>query len=226
MRRLCFALFLPALLAGTASGLTPEGIVRVVFFGDSITELGVLPDGYITQMRRMLDSTAGAGPYELVGAGVGGNKVYDLYLRMEQDVLARNPAVVVIFVGVNDVWHKRTMGTGTDADKFVRFYEAILARLEKQGIRVILTTPACVGERTDESNDLDGELNHYSNLIRDVAARHSCRLVDLRKGFQAYNREHNPANAEKGILTTDGVHFSKAGNELAARLFLQALTQQ
>lgn len=64
--------------------------------------------------------------YELMGAGIGGNKVYDLYLRTEQDVLSKNPDMVVIWVGVNDVWHKRSHGTGTDADKFEKFYTAII----------------------------------------------------------------------------------------------------
>ncbi|WP_315822065.1 hypothetical protein [Paraflavitalea speifideaquila] len=45
--------------------------------------------------------------YELIGAGIGGNKAYDLYLRMEEDVLAKDPNTVVIWVGVNDVWHKK-----------------------------------------------------------------------------------------------------------------------
>ena len=82
--------------------------VRVIFFGDSITEAGVGPAGYITQLRGMLP----AGKFELTGAGIGGNKVYALYLRLERDVLDRHPDVVVVFVGVNDVWHKRTWERG------------------------------------------------------------------------------------------------------------------
>jgi len=202
------------------SGVTAP---RVVFFGDSITEMGVWPDGYITQMRAMLAAGGGAERFELVGAGIGGNKVYDLYLRMEKDVLAISPDIVVIFVGVNDVWHKRTYGTGTDPDKFVRFYEAIITKFQEKKVRVILTTPACIGEKTDFSNDLDGELNHYAQMIRDLSGKYACGLVDLRKEFLRFNLENNKKNAEEGILTSDGVHFSKAGNELAAKLFYDAL---
>ena len=91
---------------------------RIVFFGDSITQAGVQPKGYITILGNMLKEKNIADNYELIGAGIGGNKVYDLYLRMDDDVLAKNPNIVVIWVGVNDVWHKRSHGTGTDADKF------------------------------------------------------------------------------------------------------------
>src|ERR1700741_5134988 len=88
---------------------------RIVFFGDSITQAGVQPKGYITVLGDLLKQKNQAEKYELIGAGIGGNKVYDLYLRMDDDVLAKNPNIVVIWVGVNDVWHKRSYGTGTDA---------------------------------------------------------------------------------------------------------------
>ena len=195
--------------------------LRVFFFGDSITEAGVRPGGYITLLKGMLPPEK----YDITGAGIGGNKVYDLYLRLEKDILDRRPDVVVVFIGVNDVWHKTSLGTGTDADKFVAFYDALIAKMQEKGIRVILATPALIGEKTDCTNDLDGALNHYSQLIRDVAAAHNCPVVDLRREFQKYLLTANTANAEKGILTEDRVHFSPEGNRLAARLFAAALAE-
>ena len=62
---------------------------RVVFFGDSITQAGVQPKGYITILGELMKQKGIADKYELVGAGIGGNKVYDLYLRVEDDVLAK-----------------------------------------------------------------------------------------------------------------------------------------
>src|ERR1041385_1789253 len=85
---------------------------KVIFFGDSITQAGINPGGYISLMKDMLTQQNVSG-YDLVGAGIGGNKVYDLYLRMPQDVIAQSPDIVVIYIGVNDVWHKATYGTGT-----------------------------------------------------------------------------------------------------------------
>jgi len=197
---------------------------RVVFFGDSITEIGEGPSGYLMQLREMISSAGMADKFEIIGSGIGGNKVYDLYLRMDTDVLARTPDEVVIFIGVNDVWHKHTLGTGTDPDKFVRFYDALITRLQAKGIQVMLATPALIGEKTDCSNELDGDLNHYAQMIRDLASKYHLPLVDLRKEFQKTLQEKNTANADKGILTVDGVHFSPEGNRLAAQLFLQALT--
>lgn len=198
---------------------TPQMKTKVIFFGDSITELGVKRDkyvGYILKMDSMLKKEKKDDQYELVGSGISGNKVYDLYLRLEDDVLSKNPDVVVIYVGVNDVWHKTLLGTGTDADKFEKFYQAIIKKLKDKNIKVVLCTPAVVGEKTDMSNPLDGDLNRYSNIIRDLAKKNSLPLIDLRKKFLDYLKNNNPDNKEKDILTYDRVHMNDKGNQLLA----------
>lgn len=195
---------------------TPQQKKRVIFFGDSITQAGVQPGGYILRVDTLARKAGQGAAYEFSGAGIGGNKVYDLYLRMDKDVLEKKPDLVLIYVGVNDVWHKRTSGTGTDADKFPRFYQAIIDKIQATGAKVILVTPAAIGERTDFSNEQDGDLNKYCNIIRDLATKNKLPLVDLRKTLLAYNLANNKSNAEKGILTTDGVHLNQAGNQLVA----------
>src|SRR5262245_17306167 len=110
------------------SSLTFKKSQKVIFFGDSITAQGAKPGGYIVKMKDAL-AKKGVTDYELIGAGIGGNKVYDLYLRMDDDVLSQNPDIVFIWIGVNDVWHKAMFGTGTDADKFEKFYTAIINKL-------------------------------------------------------------------------------------------------
>ena len=205
--------------------MTAQKKTRIVFFGDSITQMGVNEGGYIKQMQSTLQQRGLADQYELMGAGIGGNKVYDLYLRMEDDVLAKNPDVVVIWIGVNDVWHK-TSGTGTDADKFERFYDAIIKKLQAKNIKVFLATPAAIGERTDFTNPQDGDLNLYASIIRKVATKNKTGLIDLRKAFLDYNVKNNTANKESGILTTDRVHLNAAGNNLVAEKMLEALVKK
>ena len=100
----------------------PSKKTRVIFFGDSITELGINPGGYITRIDSMCKLEGKNDQFSFMGSGVSSNKIYDLYLRLEEDVLDKNPDVVVIYIGVNDVWHKTLLGTGTDADKFEKFY--------------------------------------------------------------------------------------------------------
>lgn len=194
----------------------PQKKKKVIFFGDSITELGVKPGGYVTRIDSMVKLAGKSSEYEFNGSGVSGNKVYDLYLRLQEDVLDKNPDIVIIYVGVNDVWHKTLLGTGTDADKFEKFYVAILKKLKEKNIKAILCTPAVVGERTDYSNPLDGDLNRYSNIIRDIAKKNNLPLVDLRQQFQDYLKKNNTTNEEKNILTYDRVHLNAKGNQFVA----------
>lgn len=218
MRKLFGFAILFALMA-----FIPAAKTKVIFFGDSITQAGVQPKGYISVVKELATNEGQGENFEFIGAGIGGNKIYDLYLRMEEDVLAKNPDVVVIYVGVNDVWHKSSFGTGTDPDKFEKFYNAVINKLKSKNIKVILCTPACIGEKTDHSNQQDGDLNRYSNIIRSIATKNNCQLVDLRKLFLDYNLKNNPENKEFGILTTDRVHLNEIGNKLVAEAMWSAL---
>ncbi|MBS4064665.1 MAG: SGNH/GDSL hydrolase family protein [Chitinophagaceae bacterium] len=190
---------------------------KVIFFGDSITQMGVDKGGYITLIDSISKVEGQGERFEWMGAGIGGNKVYDLYLRLQKDVLDKKPDVVVIFIGVNDVWHKSSFGTGTDPDKFEKFYQAIIDQIKATGARIILCTPAVIGERTDFSNPQDGDLNAYSTIIRRIATNNQLSLVDLRKAFLDHNLTHNKENKDRGILTYDRVHLNAKGNLLVAR---------
>jgi lysophospholipase L1-like esterase len=199
---------------------------KVLFFGDSITQAGVNEGGYIRRVDTLITKAGMSDRYETIGKGIGGNKVYDLFLRMDADVLALKPDIVVVYVGVNDVWHKSSYGTGTDYDKFGRFYEAVVNRMRTAGIRVIVATPAVIGERTDHSNEQDGDLNLYSQWIRRFAADNKLTLVDLRKIFLDHNLKHNTNNADKGILTTDRVHLNSKGNKAVAEAMWEAVRKE
>ncbi len=190
--------------------------IRIVFFGDSITQAGVGATGYITKMSQIIAKEGLSGKYELIGAGIGGNKVYDLYLRHEEDVIAKKPNIVIIYIGINDVWHKTTSRTGTDADKFERFYNALIKRIQNSGSQVVICTPTVIGERNDNSNENDGDLNFFSGMIRKIAENNQVKLIDLRKSFMDYEIKNNIENKASGVLTTDRVHLNEAGNTFLA----------
>ena len=209
-----FTLFIAAMFI--LSSYRSDRQKKVLFFGDSITELGIKPNGYIRVIEDLIRNEDKLTQYELIGKGIGGNKIYDLYLRMDEDVLKLQPDIVVIYIGVNDIWHKSMMGTGTDYDKFGKFYNAVVKKIQVAGSKVILCTPAVIGERHDGSNPQDGELNHYSNWIRKYAAENNLPLVDLRSIFLHYSKANNPNNLDSKILTYDRVHLNDEGNKVVA----------
>lgn len=193
---------------------------KVIFFGDSITQAGVGEKGYITVLQQTLAKSGKSNQFDLIGAGIGGNKVYDLYLRLEDDVLSKKPDLVFIYIGINDVWHKRTHGTGTDADKFEKFYNKLIDKIQAAGAKVVICTPTVIGEKKDNVNELDGDLNKYAEIIRGIAKNKKVELLDLHKNIVDYINQHNPENKYSGVLTSDGVHMNEEGNKFLAEQFL------
>lgn len=195
---------------------------RIVFLGDSITQGGAGPKGYVTLFRQGVEAAHKDLGIEVIGAGISGNRVPDLEARLERDVLAKKPTIVVIYIGINDVWHS-TRGKGTSKEDFEAGLKRIIAKIQEQGARVALCTPTVIGEKTDGSNQLDGMLEEYSAISRQVAADTKSQLIDLRKIFLAFIQAHNPDNKEKGILTSDTVHLSADGNRFLADVMLGSL---
>jgi lysophospholipase L1-like esterase len=220
--RLFFILPLLSILSCAHEGSMLRSDDRIVFFGDSITLLGVKPGGYITIIKDSL--TKKYPSIEIIGAGIGGNKVPDLQARINKDVLAKKPSIVVVYIGINDVWHFITPGqTGTSKEVYESGLEDIIGQLQTIGARVILCTPSVVGEKKNGANQLDAQLDEYSEISRSVAKKMKIELCDLRHAFVNYLQTHNPDNTEKGILTEDMCHLNNEGNRVVAQEMLKVL---
>ena len=200
---------------------------KVVFLGDSITQNAVINShefkGFITLMREEVDSNI-----DLIGKGIGGDKVSDLLTRYRDDVINLNPDKVFVYIGINDVWHKYDYGTGTDIDMYENGLRQIIYDMKDNGIEVILCTPTVIGENkgqftlVNQFKDIEtmeimnDDLDEYSDVIRKLSLEFNTELLDLRKIFMQYISENNPENKSKGILTTDGVHLNNNGSKLIA----------
>ena len=195
---------------------------RIVFLGDSITQAGVKPEGYVTALTGAIKAAHPDLGIETFGAGVSGNKVPNLQARLENDVIAKKPTLVFIYIGINDVWHwkmdkeGKLLGGGTTKEIFESGLKDIIAKINAAGARVILCTPSVIGEKNDGSNERDAMLEEYSVISRKVATDTGSQLVDLRKAFIDHLKANNADNAPKGILTGDGVHLNPKGNAFVA----------
>ena len=200
---------------------------KVVFLGDSITQNAVINSdkfkGFISLLGENVDQNT-----ELIGKGIGGDKVSDLLTRYRDDVIKLNPDMVFIYIGINDVWHKYDYGTGTDIDLYENGLRQIITDLKENGVEVILCTPTVIGENKGEftlvnqfkdietMEIMNNDLDDYSDIIRKLSREFDTKLLDLRKIFMQYISENNPENKSKGVLTSDGVHLNNIGSKLIA----------
>ena len=214
-------LFVIAMVSCTSSNK------KVVFLGDSITQNAVINSdkfkGFISLLGENVDQNI-----ELIGKGIGGDKVSDLLTRYRDDVIKLNPDMVFIYIGINDVWHKYDYGTGTDIDLYENGLRQIITDLKENGVEVILCKPTVICENKGEFNlvnqfkdietmeIMNNDLDDYSDIIRKLSREFDTKLLDLRKIFMQYISENNPENKSKGVLTTDGVHLNNIGSKLIA----------
>lgn len=199
---------------------------KIVFLGDSITQGGVSPKGYVTLIKNAMAEKHKDLGVEIIGAGISGNKVPDLQKRLEKDVLAKKPTVVVIYIGINDVWHgENDPARGTSKEKFEAGLKEIIGKIKDGGARVVLCTPTVIGEKKAGANKLDAKLDEYADISRKVAKDTGSELCDLRKAFVDHLAKNNADDKEKGILTTDRVHLNDAGNKLVAETILATIAK-
>lgn len=190
---------------------------QIIFLGDSITHTGTGYTGYITLLQNKLQQADLAETYTIKASGWPGNGVGDLLERAGKDVIQHAPYMTVIFIGINDVWHK-----GTTPEAFASQYIDLVNNLRQADMHVVLCTLPLIGEQPD-GNPHDAAIDTFSQWIRQYATDQRMLLIDVRKAFTDYLAQHNTHNAATGILTTDGVHLTADGNELLANTIWQQL---
>lgn len=186
-------------------GPPQSGEDRVVFFGDSITDAWI----------RIVPAFFAGRPY--VDRGISGQTTPQMLVRFHQDVIALQPAVVVILAGTNDI----AGNTGPSTPEMARDNLVSMAELARAyGIRVVLASvlPALdyPWRRGQEPAPRIARLNE---LIRDYAARNGIVYLDY----------HAAMVDEKGGLKPelgdDGVHPNRAGYGAMAPLAEKAIRE-
>ncbi|GAA1603320.1 MULTISPECIES: SGNH/GDSL hydrolase family protein [Kribbella] len=184
----------------------------VVFAGDSVTDCGRrtdpagLGDGYV---RTLYDDLGDNRP-TIVNAGISGNRAVDLAARWADDVLAHDPALVSILIGINDTWRRYDENDPTTAESFEASYRSLLDPLS---CPVVLMEPFLLPVKDGQDawrEDLDPKLE----VVRKLAVEYGAILVptDVELTKQA-------ASAGPAALAGDGVHPSPAGHRALADLW-------
>ena len=182
----------------------------IIAFGDSLTEgtawwenngLDTYPD---ILARSFPNST-------VINAGARGDSTYNAILRFENDVLAKNPDVVLMCFGMNDqAWEVQYDRPVQTLERYRKQLVQMIVALQNIGTDVILVTPNPVNEEayspTASNNYEYGLMDEYCNEMREIALEYGCGLVDI-------NREITV----RGISTyvgSDGIHQTAAGHTL------------
>lgn len=188
----------------------------IVFAGDSVTDCGRrgdpagLGDGYV---KNLYDALGPDRP-RIVNVGISGNRAKDLAARWQSDVLAHEPDLVSVLIGINDTWRRYDKSDPTSTESFERSYRALLDGIQAQLVLVEPFLLAVKEEQHDWREDLDPKIE----VVRRLAAEYGALLVpaDVELNRQA-------ATVGAVTLADDGVHPSKAGHQALADLWQQTV---
>ena len=93
----------PRRAAGETIPALAKPDASIAFLGDSITQQGAGPLGYVTLVLKGLE--ANGIQVKGIKAGISGHKSNNMLARLERDVLRHKPTIMTLSCGVNDVWH-------------------------------------------------------------------------------------------------------------------------
>ncbi|WP_285725508.1 SGNH/GDSL hydrolase family protein [Psychromicrobium xiongbiense] len=193
----------------------------VLFIGDSVTDCGrrepgapALGQGYVARLATEL----AAQDIAVLNRGINGHRVRDLTARWEEDVLAHQPAMVSILVGINDTWRRYDQNDPTSAEEFEANYRSILQRTTSESNAAIVMVEPFLIPVTDEQQEWLEDLVPKIEVVHRLAQEFSAQLVPAQAVMTAAAREHGgPA------LAPDGVHPSALGHRILADAWREAV---
>lgn len=228
------AAFFASAMSLASSGFAAERI-NIVAFGDSTTAPRLELVLYATLLEQELTRRLPV-PVQVINAGVRGDTTNAAAFRLERDVLAHEPAVVIIQFGINDsavdVW-KTPPATEprVPLERFRQNLRHFVKAIEGRGAKAVLMTPNPLawtpalqkqyGKPPYNPQDPDGfnrTLVAYMAAVREVAAALQVPLVDVAQAHAAH------ARISPEPLLLDGIHPNGEGHKLVARLLIDLFT--
>ncbi|MFB8796128.1 MAG: SGNH/GDSL hydrolase family protein [Microcoleus sp.] len=207
---------------------------KIVTIGDSITEAGKYPGGYVWLLERYLNALYPERAIEIINAGISGHKATDMQARFQKDVIDKKPDLVMINVGVNDVWHaffdfqnlqfypQGNLPTGVPLAKYREKLTQMVEAASSAGIRVVLLSPTPIREVLDGPENR--RLQEYIAAMREIGLQNKCLFIDLNAPFrEVIGTFQKHAGKTLNLLAADGVHPNPSGYRIMAFTILRGL---
>lgn len=197
-----------------------QKVPTVAFLGDSVTQgcfevyqdsegnIGTVFDkncAYHNYFARIFSVLYPSVPINIINAGINGDTAPHGYERLERDVLAANPDLVIVCYGLND----SSLGAGR-LGEYIEGLENIFIQLKRKAIDVIFMTPnlmntqvSChisspffqkIAEETAKTQN-QGIMDLYIDSARDVCQKHKVPICDCYAKWKVLQ--------ERGVKTTE-----------------------
>ena len=206
-----------------------ENLDRIVFAGDSVTDMGsAQPVGeglfdnvgrsYVRVVENMLAAYYPEVFIRITNSGISGNTSRDLLQRFDRDVVDLKPDWVSICIGINDVWRQFDSPAMTDAcvlpDEYEKNMEEMISKIKGRVKGIFILSPYMIEPNSEDT--MRARMNEYVQICKKLSEKHNCIFVDFQKMYEDYCEYRHPC-----FIAWDRIHPNQIGATLMAREFLK-----
>ena len=181
-----------------------------------------------------------------INLGKPGETVKSLYNRLSKTTLDTDFDLIFLWIGVNDVYSKllkvQAQPVSNNREEFEDYYKRIIEWIKAYSKKVIVVTPALVGEKMDSPSNM--EIKELAKMVDSIASSYmDISVLDMQQIFSKHlaNLECSDyistnvmtimkdalfvkkipridkLSKERGLYCTlDGVHMNSKGAEIVA----------
>ena len=206
-----------------------ENLDRIVFAGDSITDMGSCNPvgeglfdnagrGYVRVVESLLAVCYPEISLRVTNSGISGNTSRDLLNRFDRDVVDLKPDWVSICIGINDVWRQfdcpAMLDTQVQPDEYESNLETMILKVKDNVKGVFVISPYII--EPNENDEMRKRIDEYVEISKKLAKKHNCKFVDFQKMYADYCKYHHSS-----YIAWDRIHPNQIGSTLMAKEFLK-----
>lgn len=201
-----------------------EGIMKILFQGDSITDAGrdkrnyhQMGNGYPKYASKIIAAQFPEISFEFINLGISGNRTDQLFDRLYPDAIALEPDIISILIGINDVWHRYGSSRieTTDA-QFETNYRAILLHLREQtNAKIVMLSPYLLD--CEDKDQVREGLKTVLPIVRKLAKEFADVYIPLDQLFA----EALKTQPEPKFYSADGVHPNANGAQFIGKIYAE-----
>ncbi len=197
--------------------------MKILYLGDSITDAGrdkSTPDdlglGYVKYATENILSALPDANIRFYNRGISGNRTSQVVERLDSDVVAIDPDLVVLLIGVNDVWHhyhetKTRNRIETTDEAFEGNMRKILDAIKGCGAKLIMLEPFMFP--LEDKLEMLPELDSKIRIERKLAREYANAYVSLQGRFSEFI-----INNDISVISNDGVHPNESGRAILGKI--------
>lgn len=203
---------------------------RAVFLGNSITDGGHYHSYiWLYYMTRFPDM-----PIRVFNGGIGGDTAYDMNKRLDGDIFAMKPSVLMVTFGMNDSGYFEYNGDKPKEFGEQKYQESIknYQQMEKRfkdlpDTRIVMvgTSPYDETVQLKENTPFKTKNETIKRLVeyqKESAAKNNWEFTDLNAPMTAINQQYQQKDPTFTLCGSDRIHPDNDGHMVMAYLFLKA----